>query len=99
MAVAVLPSERSSKQYSTWSHCSPAPKIGVANWLRILLPTLWLHGEDDPLASVNDARALAATRPEWTFQSRAGVGHLPHMEDPDWTASTISQWLRAHAEQ
>lgn len=67
------------------------------NWRRqltaISAPTLWLHGEDDPLASISAARALAATRPDWTFTSLAGVGHLPHLEDSVRTASTITQWL------
>ena len=68
-----------------------------ADWRRqvaaITAPTLWLHGEDDPLSSVKAARALVETRPEWTFRTRPGVGHLPHLEDPDWTANAIDQWL------
>lgn len=55
--------------------------------------TLWLQGEDDPLANAEAARALAATRPDWAFQCRAGVGHLPHLEDPAWTMSAITGWL------
>jgi pimeloyl-ACP methyl ester carboxylesterase len=69
-----------------------------ADWGRSLgaidAPTLWLHGEDDPLASVHGARALVASRPDWAFVSRPGVGHLPHLEDADWTARTIGDWLR-----
>lgn len=68
-----------------------------AAWRRqltaITAPALWLHGEDDPLVSVTAARALVSTLPQWTFRSSAGVGHLPHLEDPGWTASTIAQWL------
>ena len=59
----------------------------------ITTPTLWLHGVDDPLASVAAAGALAATRPDWEFQTREGVGHLPHLEDPTWTAHAITGWL------
>lgn len=59
----------------------------------ISAPTLWLHGEDDPLASVRAARALVGSRPDWTFRSRPGVGHLPHLEDATWTADAIAQWL------
>ena len=62
-------------------------------WRRTLagvtVPTLWLHGADDPLAQVDRARALAATRPDWTFEARSGVGHLPALEDPAWTADRI----------
>jgi pimeloyl-ACP methyl ester carboxylesterase len=61
----------------------------------IATPTLWLHGADDPLSGLQAARALAATRPEWEFQDRVGVGHLPHLEDPEWTAHSIRGWLEA----
>lgn len=60
---------------------------------RVAVPTLWLQGEDDPLARAEQARALAASRPDWTFLTRPDVGHLPHLEDPTWTASTILSWL------
>jgi pimeloyl-ACP methyl ester carboxylesterase len=59
----------------------------------IAAPTLWLHGTDDPLANIDDARALAMTRPQWRFRTREGVGHLPHLEDPAWTALSIEKWL------
>lgn len=56
-------------------------------------PTMWLQGVDDRLAPAADAAALAASRPEWRYVQRMGVGHLPHLEDPVWTAETISAWL------
>jgi pimeloyl-ACP methyl ester carboxylesterase len=62
-------------------------------WRRTLagvaVPTLWLHGADDPLVEADRARALAATRPDWTFEVRPGVGHLLAIEDPAWTADRI----------
>jgi len=60
----------------------------------ITAPTLWLHGEDDPLADATAAAALASSRPDWTFRTRAGVGHLPQLEDPVWTFEMIDAWLR-----
>jgi pimeloyl-ACP methyl ester carboxylesterase len=63
----------------------------------ITTPTLWLHGADDPLNGVEAARALAGTRAEWTFRTRDGVGHLPHLEDPAWTAQSITGWLDEQA--
>lgn len=60
----------------------------------ITAPTLWLQGEDDPLADATAAAALAASRPDWTFLTRAGIGHLPQLEDPLWTFDTIDTWLR-----
>lgn len=61
----------------------------------ITAPTLWLQGEDDPLADPSAAAALAASRPDWTFRTRTGVGHLPQLEDPGWTFDVIDTWLRA----
>jgi len=59
----------------------------------LALPALWLQGEDDRMVPVADATALARTRPDWRFETRAGVGHLPHLEDPDGTAHLITGWL------
>jgi pimeloyl-ACP methyl ester carboxylesterase len=64
---------------------------------RITVPTLWLQGADDPLAKADQAAALAATRPEWTFSVRPGVGHLLAIEDPEWTAAVVLDWLGARA--
>jgi pimeloyl-ACP methyl ester carboxylesterase len=60
---------------------------------RIHVPTLWLQGADDPLADAGDAAALAATRPDWPFRLREGVGHLLAIEDPEWTARQLGDWL------
>ena len=58
-------------------------------------PVLWLQGDDDLLVRATDAAALAASRPDWTFRSRPGVGHLPHLEDAPWVARTVVEWLSA----
>ena len=55
----------------------------------VAVPTLWLQGADDPLAEAGPARALAATRSDWAFEVRPGVGHLLALEDPVWTADRI----------
>jgi pimeloyl-ACP methyl ester carboxylesterase len=65
---------------------------------RIAVPTLWLQGADDPLADAEQAAALAATRPDWPFSVRAGVGHLLAIEDPGWTAEQIIGWEAAGAQ-
>lgn len=57
----------------------------------VAVPTLWLQGADDPLAKAGPARALAATRPDWAFEVRPGVGHLLAVEDPAWTADRIHE--------
>ncbi len=58
-------------------------------------PTLWLQGQDDLLVPVDDAAAMAASRPDWAFRTRRGVGHLPHLEDAPWVAETLADWLAA----
>jgi pimeloyl-ACP methyl ester carboxylesterase len=58
-------------------------------------PTLWLQGDDDLLVRAGDAAGLAASRRDWTFRSRPGVGHLPHLEDAPWVARTLVDWLSA----
>ena len=60
---------------------------------RITGPVLWLQGADDPLARADQAAALAATRPDWDFRVRPGVGHLLAIEDPGWTAAQLLGWL------
>ncbi|MGY1706188.1 alpha/beta fold hydrolase [Geodermatophilus sp. SYSU D00697] len=59
----------------------------------VAAPTLYLQGEDDPLAPAASARALAATRPDWQVQVLPGVGHVPHVEDPRGTADRVLRWL------
>ncbi|WP_138759789.1 alpha/beta fold hydrolase [Modestobacter altitudinis] len=59
----------------------------------IAVPVLWLQGADDPLARADQAAALAATRPDWIFRVRPGVGHLLAIEDPGWTAAQLLGWL------
>jgi pimeloyl-ACP methyl ester carboxylesterase len=63
----------------------------------VAVPTLWLQGADDPLAKADSAAALAATRPDWPFRVRPGVGHLLAIEDPGWTAAQVHEWLGASA--
>jgi pimeloyl-ACP methyl ester carboxylesterase len=59
----------------------------------IRTPVLWLLGEDDPKAPYDDVLALARSRPDWLLETRPGVGHLPHLEDPDWTADRVLAWV------
>jgi pimeloyl-ACP methyl ester carboxylesterase len=56
-------------------------------------PTLWLQGADDPMVAPGPAARLAATRPDWPFRLREGVGHLLALEDPEWTAAQLRAWL------
>jgi pimeloyl-ACP methyl ester carboxylesterase len=67
------------------------------DWRRRLatltVPVLWLQGDDDPLVSAGDAAGLApGVGVDCCFRTRPGVGHLPHLEDPAWTADRITSW-------
>jgi pimeloyl-ACP methyl ester carboxylesterase len=56
-------------------------------------PVLLLHGDRDRLVNVDAARAVARANPSWRFEVAEGVGHVPQLEVPDWTAGHILDWL------
>jgi pimeloyl-ACP methyl ester carboxylesterase len=60
------------------------------------VPVLLLHGDRDRLVHIASARAAAAANPTWQFEVAAGVGHVPQLEVPDWTAEQVLRWLAAH---
>lgn len=60
---------------------------------RVGAPTLLVQGMDDRLVTVASALLVARSRPDWTFQPLPGIGHIPHLEDPEVTAGTILEWL------
>ncbi|WP_197429819.1 alpha/beta fold hydrolase [Auraticoccus cholistanensis] len=57
------------------------------------LPVLWLQGEDDPKAPAATARGWARARTDWVLRTVPGTGHVPHLENPGWTARTLQEWL------
>ena len=56
-------------------------------------PVLLLHGDKDRLVPIASARATAKANPSWRFEVAHGVGHVPQLEVPDWTAERILDWL------
>lgn len=58
-------------------------------------PVLLLQGEQDRLVRVAAARALAQRFPEWRVEVHPDLGHVPMLEDPEWTAKQVLTW---HAE-
>lgn len=62
----------------------------------ISVPVLLLHGDRDRLVPVASARAAARANPSWQYEEIAGVGHVPQLEVPDWTAERILRWLADH---
>ncbi len=63
------------------------------------MPVLLLHGEQDRLVPVENARAAAALCPQWTFETLPRVGHIPMMEVPDVVADRVSAWLATAVDQ
>jgi pimeloyl-ACP methyl ester carboxylesterase len=61
-------------------------------------PVLLLHGDRDRLVNIASARAIAAANPSWRFAVAEGVGHVPQLEVPEWTAEQILGWLADHPE-
>jgi pimeloyl-ACP methyl ester carboxylesterase len=62
------------------------------------VPVLLLHGDRDRLVNITSARAAAAANPSWQFEVAEGVGHVPQLEVPGWTAEKILGWLSDHPE-
>lgn len=62
----------------------------------ISVPVLLVHGDRDRLVNIAAARGAAAANPSWTFKVAHGVGHVPQLEVPVWTAAQILIWLKDH---
>lgn len=58
------------------------------------VPTLLLHGTRDRLVSCELARAMARSRPEWTYAELEGAGHVPQIEVPERFASEVEALVR-----
>jgi pimeloyl-ACP methyl ester carboxylesterase len=59
----------------------------------VVVPTLLLHGTDDPLIPPGAAERVAALRPEWSLEMIPGCGHLPHAEAPGRFAAAVAAWV------
>lgn len=60
---------------------------------QITAPTLLLFGAQDKLVPLASGQAVAARRPDWRFVVNPDLGHVPQIEDPDWTAKQILDWV------
>lgn len=61
---------------------------------RIVAPTLVLHGGQDRLTPVANARVLAARIPDATLRVLPAAGHAYLFEDPQESHRLFLQWLR-----
>ncbi|MBK1785081.1 alpha/beta fold hydrolase [Prauserella cavernicola] len=62
---------------------------------RLHMPVLQVHGAADPCVLPSTARDSAPwLGPRSRFELLPGVGHFPHLEDPDRTAKSLVTFLR-----
>lgn len=64
---------------------------------RVRVPVLLVHGAQDRLISLRQARRIASANPAWQLAVADDVGHVPQLEAPEWTAGTVCAWLTEHA--
>jgi pimeloyl-ACP methyl ester carboxylesterase len=57
------------------------------------MPVMLIHGDRDRLIPIRAAKQAAAANPNWRFEIATGVGHVPMLEAPSWTASRLLAWL------
>jgi len=56
-------------------------------------PTLVIQGTADKLVPRVVANRLPSLRPDWTFATLDGIGHMPQVDDPERFAAAINGWL------
>lgn len=71
----------------------PGPYLRAARAVRA--PTLLLQGDGDRLVPLSSVQAIARAMPAWTLQVLDGLGHVPHLEDPERFAAAVTAWLDA----
>ena len=64
---------------------------------RITVPTLIIHGENDPLMPVAAAHWLGETLPNAQQVLIPGAAHAPFLGDPERFASLIGEYCHAAA--
>jgi len=73
----------------------PGPYLRVVQ--SVAAPTLLLQGDGDRLVPLGSIQAIARARPSWTLQILDGLGHVPHLEDPERFAAAVTAWLDTQA--
>lgn len=57
------------------------------------LPTLLIWGDNDRIIPVTHAHAARAAHPDYRLVILPGIGHYPHVEDPDTVIDTLDQFI------
>jgi pimeloyl-ACP methyl ester carboxylesterase len=84
---AVARNRESTARYA-WSPYMHDPKL-KGRLHRVRVPTLFIWGADDRIASEQYGRAYCAAIPGARFETIANAGHFPHIEQPDEFARRI----------
>ncbi len=79
--VTVVARNREAAALYAWSPYMHDPKL-KGRLRRIRIPTLVLWGAADRLVGEAYGRAFAAALPHGAFETIAGAGHFPHIEQP-----------------
>jgi pimeloyl-ACP methyl ester carboxylesterase len=94
--VTVAARNREAAALYTWSPYMHDPKL-KGRLHRIRIPTLVLWGEADRLVAEGYGRAYAAAVPRAKFETIAGAGHFPHIEQPKAFAARALAFAEANA--
>ncbi|WP_431842806.1 alpha/beta fold hydrolase [Calidifontibacter indicus] len=68
----------------------------VKRYRSIEAPVLLINGAQDRLVDVEAARWAKRANPRWSYEEWDDTGHVPMLEHPERTASTIAQWVGTH---
>lgn len=69
------------------------PKRYLATISRTTQPALLIFGARDRLVPLASGQSAARRRPDWRFEVHPDLGHVPMLEDADWTAGLVLDWL------
>ena len=94
--VTVAARNREAAALYTWSPYMHDPKL-KGRLHRIRIPTLVLRGTADRLVGEAYGGAFAAAVPGAKFETLAGAGHFPHIEQPKAFAERALAFAKANA--
>jgi len=95
-AVRAAARNREATARYAWSPYMHDPKL-KGRLHRIRIPTLFLWGAADRMLSEAYGRAYCAAIPGARFETIAGAGHFPHIEQPDEFARKIFAFTEGRA--
>lgn len=74
-------------------HVGSGRAAAVAAMRSVQAPTLFVRGRRDPLVLAAATEQVRRTRPDWVVDEPSHVGHVPMLEDPEWTADRIATFV------